>query len=58
MNTASGNRRWYKVERGEAERVDRLWWVYMTTQAAAGQAKVIGVAEDLAGHIGQGVSNR
>jgi hypothetical protein len=42
------------IEQGEAEQVDGLWWVYTTTQSAPGQAKVIAVARDLPGHIGQG----
>ena len=33
-----------------------LWWVYTTTQAAAGQPKVIAVAQDLPGHVGQKVA--
>ena len=45
-----------KFEQGEAERVDGVWWVYTTTQAAPGVARVLGVAEDLPGHIGQGVT--
>lgn len=42
------------IEQGEAEQVDGVWWVYTTTRAALGSARVIGVAEDLAGHVGQG----
>jgi len=33
-----------------------LWWVYTTTQAAPGQPKVIAVAQDLPGHVGQKVA--
>ncbi len=43
------------IEQGEAKRVDGVWWVYTTMQAAPETARVIAVAEDLAGHIGQGM---
>lgn len=44
------------IEQGEAEQVDGLWWVYTTTQAVPGAARVIAVARDLPGHIGQGMA--
>jgi hypothetical protein len=43
------------IEQGEAERVDGVWWVYTTTQAAPRAARVLAAAEDLPGHIGQGM---
>ena len=45
------------IEQGAAtQEEDSLWWVYTTTQAAAGQPKVIAVAQDLPGHVGQGMA--
>jgi len=42
------------IEQGAAvQEEDDLWWVYTTTQAAAGQPKVIAMAQDLPGHVGQ-----
>ncbi len=46
------------IEKGEARQVDGVWWEYVTTQAAPGSARVIGVAEDLAGHVGERVGVR
>ena len=43
------------IEQGEAEQTDGLWWTYTTRQAASGQAKVIVIARDLPGNIGQGI---
>lgn len=45
------------IEQGAAtQEEDDLWWVYTTTQAAPGQPKVIAVAQDLPGHVGQKVA--
>ena len=45
------------IEQGAAaQEADGLWWVYTTTQAAPGQPKVIAVAQDLPGHVGQKVA--
>lgn len=41
------------IEQGAAVQEDGLWWVYTTTQAASGQPKVMAVARDLPGNIGQ-----
>ncbi|MBN1430538.1 MAG: hypothetical protein JXB07_19360 [Anaerolineae bacterium] len=38
------------IEQGEAKQVDELWWVYVTTQEAPRQVRVIAVAEDLPGN--------
>ncbi|MBN1429383.1 MAG: hypothetical protein JXB07_13505 [Anaerolineae bacterium] len=46
------------IEQGKAEQIDELWWIYRTTQAASGPAKVIAVAQDLPGNIGQGAKER
>jgi hypothetical protein len=44
------------IEQGAAEQVNGLWWVYTTTQAAAGQPKVIAMAQDLPGNIARMVA--
>ncbi|MBN1428825.1 MAG: hypothetical protein JXB07_10605 [Anaerolineae bacterium] len=44
------------IEQGAAEQVDGLWWVYTTTQAAAGRPKVIALAQDLPGNIARMVA--
>ncbi len=42
------------IEQGAAVvQEDGLWWVYTTTQAAAGRPKVIAIAQDLPGHAAQ-----
>ncbi len=41
------------IEQGAAVQEDDLWWVYTTTQAVSGQPKVIAIAQDLPGHVGQ-----
>ncbi len=44
------------IEQGAATQDDGLWWVYTTTQATAGQPKVIAVAQDLPGNIARMVA--
>lgn len=41
------------LEQGAAVQENGLWWVYTTSQAAAGHAKVIAIAQDLPGHVAQ-----
>jgi hypothetical protein len=46
------------IEQGAATPENGLWWVYTTTQAAAGQPKVIAMAQDLPGNIARMVKNQ
>jgi hypothetical protein len=41
------------LEQGMAVQEDDLWWMYMTTQAVRGYARVVAAAQDLAGNITQ-----